>query len=86
MTAQWIDLYPLSFTGCPGCFQCKRKKFYGQCPISDGLYNLIPAVCDGEAIRFSCPVYFAKADAYTRCYIKFRADLENALNAGREAI
>ncbi len=69
---QWVDLYALSFTGCRSCFACKRKngKFYGQCPIQDGIHDLIPAVYSADAVGIACPIYFAEPDAYTRCFLE----------------
>lgn len=72
LECQWIDLYSLTFTGCRSCFHCKRKngKFYGQCPIKDGIHDLIPAVYAADALALACPIYFGEPDAYTRCFLE----------------
>lgn len=72
LEAQWVELYQLSFTGCRSCFACKRKngRHYGQCPINDGIRDLIPAVYSADALAIACPIYFAELDAYTRCFLE----------------
>lgn len=69
---QWVDLYDLAFTGCRSCFACKRKngRSYGECPIKDGIHDLIRAVYAADAIGISCPIYFGELDAYTRCFLE----------------
>ena len=69
---QWVDLYSLAFTGCRSCFHCKRidGKYYGQCPIKDGIHDLISAVYAADAVCISCPIYFDEPNAYTRCFLE----------------
>ena len=69
---QWIDLYDLAFTGCRSCFACKRKNglSYGECPIKDGIHDLIRAVYSADAVGISYPIYFGELDAYTRCFLE----------------
>ena len=72
LNAQWINLYDLTFTGCRSCFACKRKngRSYGECPVKDGIHDLIPAAYAADAIAISCPIYFGELDAYTRCFLE----------------
>lgn len=69
---QWVDLYKLSFTGCRSCFACKRKngKFYGECPIKDGIHDLIPAAYSANCVGIACPIYFGELCSYTRCFLE----------------
>lgn len=67
-----INLYDYSYTGCRSCFSCKRKggKFYGTCPIRDGLYELIPKVQNADAVAVAAPIYFGAINAYTRAFFE----------------
>lgn len=67
-----INLYDYSYTGCRSCFSCKRKggKFYGTCPIRDGLYELIPKVQHADAVAIAAPMYFGSINAYTKAFLE----------------
>ena len=69
---EYVDLYTLHFTGCTSCFSCKRKNgaFYGQCPIKDGIHDLIEHVYDADAVAIAAPIYFGDINAYTKCFLE----------------
>lgn len=67
-----INLYDYTYTGCRSCFACKRKggKFYGTCPIRDGLHDLIPLVQHADAVAIAAPIYFGSINAYTKAFLE----------------
>ncbi len=67
-----LNLYDYTYTGCRSCFACKRKggKFYGTCPIRDGLYDLIPKVQYADAVAIAAPIYFGSINAYTKAFLE----------------
>lgn len=69
---EYVDLYTLKFTGCISCFSCKRKggEFYGQCPVKDGIHDLIEHVYDADAVAIAAPIYFGDINAQTKCFLE----------------
>lgn len=69
---EYVDLYTLKFTGCISCFSCKRKNgdFYGQCPVKDGIHDLIEHVYDADAVAIAAPIYFGDINAQTKCFLE----------------
>lgn len=69
---EYVDLYTLKFTGCTSCFSCKRKggAFYGQCPIKDGIHDLIEHVFEADAVAIAAPIYIGDINAQTKCFLE----------------
>lgn len=67
-----VNLYDLSYTGCRSCFACKRigGKFYGTCPVRDGIHDVLAAIREADAVAISTPDYFMDVNAYTKCLIE----------------
>ena len=69
---EYVDLYTLKFTGCTSCFSCKRKNgpFYGQCPIKDGIHELIKDAFEADAVAIAAPIYMGDINAQTKCFLE----------------
>ncbi len=69
---QVVNLYDLTYTGCRSCFACKRKggRFYGTCPIKDGIHDLIANVQHADAVAIAAPMYFGAVNAYTMAFLE----------------
>lgn len=69
---EYVDLYTLKFTGCISCFSCKRKggEFYGQCPVKDGIHDLIEHCYEADAVAIAAPIYFGDINAQTKCFLE----------------
>ncbi len=67
-----VNLYDLKFTGCRSCFSCKRigSKFFGTCPISDGIHDLLAEVREADAVGIASPIYYMDLNAYTKCLLE----------------
>ncbi len=67
-----VNLYDLQFTGCRSCFSCKRKggKFYGTCPIPDGIHDVLAEVREADAVAIASPIYYMDLNAYTKCLLE----------------
>ncbi len=67
-----VNLYDLKFTGCRSCFACKLKggKFFGTCPIPDGIHDLLAEVRQADAVAIASPIYYLDLNAYTKCMIE----------------
>lgn len=67
-----VNLYDLTFTGCRSCFACKMKggKFFGTCPIPDGIHDLLADIREADAVAIASPIYYMDLNAYTKCLIE----------------
>ncbi|MCM1081828.1 MAG: flavodoxin family protein [Muribaculum sp.] len=67
-----VNLYDLKFTGCRSCFSYKLKggKFFGTCPIPDGIHDLLADIRDVDAVAIASPIYYMDLNAYTKCLIE----------------
>lgn len=67
-----VNLYDLKFTGCRSCFSCKLKdgKFFGTCPIPDGIHDLLADIREADAVAIASPIYYMDINAYTKCLIE----------------
>lgn len=67
-----VNLYDLQFTGCRSCFACKMKggKFFGTCPIPDGIHDLLAEIRQADAVAIAVPIYFGDINAYAKCLIE----------------
>ncbi len=67
-----VNLYDLKFTGCRSCFSCKIKggKFFGTCPIPDGIHDLLAEVREADAVAIASPIYYMDLNAYTKCLLE----------------
>ncbi len=67
-----VNLYDLKFTGCRSCFSCKLKggKFFGTCPIPDGLHDLLADIREADAVAIAAPIYYMDINAYTKCLLE----------------
>lgn len=59
-----FDLYQLEkYTGCLSCFGCKRGEEPGWCVVHDGLYPVLRAIREADAVIIGTPVYLGQASA-----------------------
>lgn len=67
-----VNLYNLKFTGCRSCFSCKIKggKFFGTCPIPDGIHDLLAEIREADAVAIASPIYYMDLNAYTKCLLE----------------
>ncbi len=67
-----VNLYDLKFTGCRSCFSCKLKggKFFGTCPIPDGIHDLLAEIREADAVAIASPIYYMDLNAYTKCLLE----------------
>ncbi len=67
-----VNLYDLKFTGCRSCFACKMKggKFFGTCPIPDGIHDLLAEIREADAVAIASPIYYLDLNAYTKCLLE----------------
>ncbi len=67
-----VNLYDLKFTGCRSCFSCKIKggKFFGTCPIPDGIHDLLAEIREADAVAIASPIYYMDLNAYTKCLLE----------------
>lgn len=67
-----VNLYDLDYKGCRSCFACKLKggKFYGTCPIKDGIHDLLADIREADAVAIASPIYYLDIDAYTKCLLE----------------
>ncbi len=67
-----VNLYDLKYTGCRSCFACKLKggKFFGTCPIPDGIHDLLAEVRQADAVAIAAPIYYLDLNAYTKCLLE----------------
>lgn len=67
-----VNLYDLKFTGCRSCFSCKLKggKFFGTCPIPDGIHDLLAEIREADAVAIASPIYYLDINAYTKCLLE----------------
>ncbi len=67
-----VNLYDLKFTGCRSCFSCKLKggKFFGTCPINDGIHDLLAEIREADAVAIASPIYYLDMNAYTKCLLE----------------
>ncbi len=67
-----VNLYDLTFTGCRSCFACKLKdgKFFGTCPINDGIHDILTGIRHADAVAIAAPIYFGDINAYTKCLLE----------------
>ena len=61
---QYFDLYRQEkFTGCISCFGCKREPNEGWCICRDGLYPILQAIKDADAVIIGTPNYLSQPSA-----------------------
>lgn len=61
---QYFDLYRQEkFTGCISCFGCKREPNEGWCVCKDGLYPILQAIKDADAVIIGTPNYLGQPSA-----------------------
>ncbi len=61
---QYFDLYRQEkFTGCISCFGCKREPNEGWCICKDGLYPILQAIKDSDAVIIGTPNYLSQPSA-----------------------
>lgn len=67
-----VNLYDLKFTGCHSCFACKLKggRFFGTCPIPDGIHDLLAEIRQADAVAIASPIYYMDLNAYAKCMIE----------------
>ena len=67
-----VNLYDLTFTGCRSCFACKLKegKFFGTCPVNDGIHDILADIRHADAVAIAAPIYFGDINAYTKCLLE----------------
>lgn len=62
-----FDLFKISqYTGCVSCFGCKMKKSYGKCICHDGLYEVLEAIRNADALIIGSPNYLGNMTASFR--------------------
>lgn len=61
---QYFDLYRQEkFTGCISCFGCKRAPNEGWCVCKDGLYPVLQAIKEADAVIIGTPNYLGQPSA-----------------------
>ena len=61
---QYFDLYRQEkFTGCISCFGCKRAPNEGWCVCRDGLYPVLQAIREADAVIIGTPNYLSQPSA-----------------------
>ena len=61
---QYFDLYRQEkFTGCISCFGCKREPNEGWCICKDGLYPILQAIKEADAVIIGTPNYLSQPSA-----------------------
>lgn len=60
----YFDLYRQDkFTGCLSCFGCKRGAEQGWCVIRDGIYPILQAIREADAVIIGTPNYLGQPSA-----------------------
>ncbi len=60
----YFDLYRAEkFTGCISCFGCKLPPHEGYCVIQDGLYPVLEAIREADAVIIGTPNYLGQPSA-----------------------
>ena len=67
-----VNLYNLNYTGCRSCFGCKLVKggTYGKCVIKDDLYDLLPRICQADAVALGSPIYFGDMNGQMKSFLE----------------
>lgn len=61
---QYFDLYHQEkFTGCVSCFGCKLKPNEGTCICRDGIYPILQAIRESDAVIIGTPNYLGQPSA-----------------------
>ncbi|MCB2356993.1 flavodoxin family protein [Clostridium estertheticum] len=67
-----INLYDLNYTGCKGCFACKRLGgvSYGKCAVKDDIQEVLEKVSQADGIVFGSPIYFGTITGQLQSFIE----------------
>ncbi len=66
-----VFLYPMAYSGCIGCYACKRKgKPRSLCQVADALSPILEKAQEADVILLGTPVYFFTESAGTRAFIE----------------
>ena len=61
---EYFDLYKQeAFTGCVSCFGCKLEPNLGKCVCRDGLYPVLEAIREADAVIIGSPNYLGQPNA-----------------------
>ncbi len=70
-TGEIAQLYPMRYTGCIGCYGCKRKGHPDAlCQIKDALTPLLEKAQEADVLLLATPVYFFTESAGSRAFIE----------------
>jgi len=67
-----IQLYDLNYSGCIGCFSCKKvnRKKDGICAVQDDLTSVLDQIKNTDALIIGTPVYYGAESAAPRAFIE----------------
>ncbi|MCP3926471.1 MAG: flavodoxin family protein [Desulfobacterales bacterium] len=82
-------LNEMNFSGCQGCYGCKRDKNY--CVIKDDLQEVIEKISETDALVISTPIYIWDVPGQVKCFIdrlySFKdSDWKTKLSDGKKVI
>ncbi len=61
---RYFDLYKQEkFTGCISCFGCKREPNEGKCICRDGIFPILEAIRESDAVIIGTPNYLGQPSA-----------------------
>jgi multimeric flavodoxin WrbA len=71
MRSEMAQLYPMRYSGCIGCYACKRKENpAGLCRLNDRLTPLLKKAQQADVLLLATPVYFFGESAGMRAFIE----------------
>jgi multimeric flavodoxin WrbA len=67
-----IHLYDLSYKGCFGCLECKRKgsRNLGRCVVNDALKPVLAKIHTSDGLIIGSPIYFGEVTGMTRSFME----------------
>ena len=66
-----VQLYPMHYSGCVGCYACKRKdQPSGLCRLNDTLTPILEKAQASDVLLLATPVYFFGESAGVRAFIE----------------
>ena len=66
-----VYLYPMRYSGCTGCYACKRKgEPSALCRLRDNLTPILEKAQEADVLLIGTPVYFFTESAGTRAFIE----------------
>jgi len=67
-----IDLYDLSYKGCIGCLECKRKNgpSLGRCAVRDGLRPVLERIGGCDGLILGSPIYLGEVTGMMHAFLE----------------